>query len=1044
MIIKSVKPDSFGKLKLKNAISLINGLNLIYGPNEAGKSTIQNFIKVMLFGMQSRRGRARYTHERDSLIPWDSDNAMGHLVVETNEGKQFRIQRTFSRNSYKADTLDVFDERTGSEVKISDEPGIEFMGISRETFENTLFVRQLASSSIDDDNKQIYSRIVNLRQTGNENIQAGKAKNVLSDKITELQSRKRNVSIDFVNKQIEDISNELDELYSLHAKMMDYEKELNDFRIHANLLEDNLRILEKKHRKADYWRKRRIYENASGYIAEKLVVEQKIAELEKFKEFAEVDFEKYSEYKSQRDTLLKFLEDRLKEVRLLQQDIEGLKYSDKDLKITAEQVENLREMKLEYKALLEQYNESNKKLITLKVKLSEAQEAIGGFEGLKESDRDIDIVVKDKLDEIAGIEKAIEECSDNINRHNKLKAELAEKQSKIRDLVDELGYDTMPDISEDDLQKEELISDEIAKLGNNEWLIRKTIQQETMEKRKVEVGEGAKQPKYLMIFGAASFFIGILASLWLLPFIGLGFVGLGVYLLGLFKARRLQENLNNLDADIKRIDEEIHDYKNKEVYNKEWIEEFYKKLGVTDRQQFIKKRKQFENYFNESQRLKPIIKELHNDLLLIDIDKETNLLEHLTTTKQELQSFVDDIYDKFKCDNFYSFSQKLRDFVVVHTNYVATKESYDNMLETVANCNAKIQEIQQKIRFIFKDNELKNDNSVIFAIDELITEFDKNKNLKSLLSINEQRFSEADKKNKELMEQVEQFNIKIKDIITQFSVESEEDFEQAVQYANEFLLYSKRSEQLEQLISGTLGEYDIKQLENECNDSECDYSEDIVEEISYQINLERNALQSVRENIVRLETRINSFVTLERIPLLESDLNELKQAKKAMEASLETFQIASRVLDECLDEMVNDFGIILNQKTQNIIMKLTDSRYNQVKINEDDFSMRAYEPDANRFVNVDLLSNGTIDQLYFAMRLATTEMIEDNVRLPIILDDAFIQYDDNRLAKTLEYLLEHSKTRQIILFTCQKREAKVLSQLKAKGKYNYFDLSAAV
>ena len=75
-----------------------------------------------------------------------------------------------------------------------------------------------------------------------------------------------------------------------------------------------------------------------------------------------------------------------------------------------------------------------------------------------------------------------------------------------------------------------------------------------------------------------------------------------------------------------------------------------------------------------------------------------------------------------------------------------------------------------------------------------------------------------------------------------------------------------------------------------------------------------------------------------------------------------------------------------------------------------------------------LLSTGTADQLYLAVRLAICEMIlppEQNP--PLILDDALLTFDDMRLGKTLEYLTRLGEKRQILLFTCQGREAAYLS-----------------
>ena len=65
-------------------------------------------------------------------------------------------------------------------------------------------------------------------------------------------------------------------------------------------------------------------------------------------------------------------------------------------------------------------------------------------------------------------------------------------------------------------------------------------------------------------------------------------------------------------------------------------------------------------------------------------------------------------------------------------------------------------------------------------------------------------------------------------------------------------------------------------------------------------------------------------------------------------------------------------------------------------------------------------STGTIDQAYFALRLAISELISGKTNIPIILDDIFARYDDKRTENSIELLKNYSKNRQVIIFTCHK------------------------
>ena len=70
-------------------------------------------------------------------------------------------------------------------------------------------------------------------------------------------------------------------------------------------------------------------------------------------------------------------------------------------------------------------------------------------------------------------------------------------------------------------------------------------------------------------------------------------------------------------------------------------------------------------------------------------------------------------------------------------------------------------------------------------------------------------------------------------------------------------------------------------------------------------------------------------------------------------------------------------------------------------------------------------SEGTIDQLYLALRLAVAEELTPDA--PLVLDDALVRFDDQRLAKALAVLAEEADSKQVVLFTCQSREKDILN-----------------
>ena len=139
MIINKVNIIAFGGLKNKY-IDLENGINVIFGENEAGKSTIQSFIKIWLYGFSSCRGKDYKSNERLKYTPLNGEKINGELHI-TFEGKRYIIKRIFGKTK-KEDECNIFDAVSGDEIYDinKDEPGKSIFGVNRATFINTLFI----------------------------------------------------------------------------------------------------------------------------------------------------------------------------------------------------------------------------------------------------------------------------------------------------------------------------------------------------------------------------------------------------------------------------------------------------------------------------------------------------------------------------------------------------------------------------------------------------------------------------------------------------------------------------------------------------------------------------------------------------------------------------------------------------------------------------------------------------------------------------------------------------------------------------------------
>jgi uncharacterized protein YhaN len=80
-----------------------------------------------------------------------------------------------------------------------------------------------------------------------------------------------------------------------------------------------------------------------------------------------------------------------------------------------------------------------------------------------------------------------------------------------------------------------------------------------------------------------------------------------------------------------------------------------------------------------------------------------------------------------------------------------------------------------------------------------------------------------------------------------------------------------------------------------------------------------------------------------------------------------------------------------------------------------------------KLVPVSQVSSGTMDQIYLALRLAAAKLIQSgHDQMPLIFDDSFVLYDDDRLKTALKWLAQ-AYGGQILIFTCHQREAQMLT-----------------
>lgn len=159
---------------------------------------------------------------------------------------------------------------------------------------------------------------------------------------------------------------------------------------------------------------------------------------------------------------------------------------------------------------------------------------------------------------------------------------------------------------------------------------------------------------------------------------------------------------------------------------------------------------------------------------------------------------------------------------------------------------------------------------------------------------------------------------------------------------------------------------------------------------------------------------------------LEEELSELGNAGEEYQQLLQT-QKALAFAEEKLmllsKDVHKELSANLNQKASAILSEITGGKYEMLLVDE---KLKMHLFSDGRRISLEQVSRGTIEQIYFSLRMAASEILFQE-EYPIILDDTFVYYDDIRLEHTLRWLKNHKK--QVLIFTCQKREQEILKRI---------------
>lgn len=223
-------------------------------------------------------------------------------------------------------------------------------------------------------------------------------------------------------------------------------------------------------------------------------------------------------------------------------------------------------------------------------------------------------------------------------------------------------------------------------------------------------------------------------------------------------------------------------------------------------------------------------------------------------------------------------------------------------------------------------------------------------------------------------------------------------------------------------------------------------------------------LQKQNEKQTELEGKLQHLANVKnRAEMLKRTLNE----NDAITVEIDAINLAAETMTELQGSIQSSFGHYLNKEAGELIAGITGGVYDSMWIDQ---NLDIFMNTPGKIVPIEDVSSGTMDQIYLALRLAAARLIQGDTgagastggvgqagaaagastgaagtqtsaadgsagaaetRLPLIFDDSFAMYDEQRLASALRYITEIHHG-QILLFTCHTREQRILENEDVK------------
>lgn len=445
---------------------------------------------------------------------------------------------------------------------------------------------------------------------------------------------------------------------------------------------------------------------------------------------------------------------------------------------------------------------------------------------------------------------------------------------------------------------------------------------------------------------------------------------------------------------------------------KDWLNKIGSSRAYT--KPYAKTLKELENKNDKLDNIRNLRKSYNNDIINLKRQREEIKLLEEKLKKSKIDR---DNYRKFKANSNYIEEKSRQDQLKIIDKKLEEYKEFSGIDKVFFDNLDRLLEKQDDFYKNKKDNKINLFYFIIGFIILLVSIFTKKYFiLLLLLPLFLFYFFKGKILNINSREEISNLNIKIKNEFSKISVNSKSSYQNAKnKYKDYEKLIIERDKTLEILkILQKQEKYDVP-IDFFCEEID-------ILKLENKIKFYENAYYKLLDDNLKLEKKL---VGVEEKISKEVDLideiNQLKEKLNNLEIEISACNKAIDIISSNKDKFIYNKKI-LSQFISQIIREISKGKYKKIDFDKN------LEPiiisSDNEIIDIDKVSIGFFDQVNFSLRFAFCEKLLDNLFL--IFDDAFINYDNDRLRMALLNLLDLSNTFQIIYFTCHKREKDIL------------------